>query len=60
MFCPKGESNAKEVPLVEMFIKYNSATKNYFNKELKLQFKEFILKYTQEYFMDMSDISCYK
>jgi len=60
MFYPKGSVHAREVSLIEMFVQNNFATKEYYNEELRIWFKDFIEKCYQGYFEDMIDISCYK
>ena len=42
MFYPKGSSHAREVALIEIFVRDNPATKEYCTNELKMLFGEFI------------------
>ena len=60
MFCSKGPSYAREVTLVEMFVRDNPATKDYYTEELHIWFQDFISKCYQGYFENMTDISYYK
>ena len=57
MFCPKRPSHAREVSLIEMFVRDNPATKDHCAEELRISFQDFISKCHQGYFEDMSDVS---